>query len=121
MLDRQVTFNDGIADIYTAENVAEPGNNPVYKLVNLRELRFAYRTVGAVRFYIAKQANIEISKTIIVPRGVPISVHDVVILKTEDGQESEQYDIEQVQPKTDTRPYSVLLSLRRLETVYDFA
>lgn len=120
MLKDQVTFLDGIAEIYTSENISAPGNAPVHKLVNKRRVNFAYRTIGAVRFYIAKQANVELSKTIIVPKGVHISPHDIVILVTEKNEEKEQYEIEQVQHKTDTKPHSVLLSLRRLETNYDF-
>ena len=121
MLKNQVTFNDGIAHIYTVQNAAAPGDMPVNKLVNLRRVRFAYRTVGAVRFFIAKAANVEIDRTIIIPKGVHVSPQDVVIIATEKGEETQQYDIMQVQIKTDTAPHTVLLSLKRRTESYDIA
>lgn len=118
MLKEQVSFNDGIADIYTVENAALPGDKPADKLSDRRTVRFANRTVGAVRFFTAKQADAKIDRMIMIPKGIKVSPQDVVILVSED---ENQYGIEQVQNKTDTRPHTTLISLRRLESKYDFA
>lgn len=121
MLKEQISFNDGIADIYTVQNAAEPGDRPVDKLMNRRSVRFAFRTVGAVRFYIAKQVDVQIDRTILIPKGVHVSPQDVVIIPTEQVDAGAQYDVMQVQPKTDTKPHTVLLTLRRRAESYDIA
>lgn len=118
MLEKQVSFNDGIAHIYTVENAALPGDKPADKLTDRRTARFSNRTVGAVRFFTAKQADTKIDRMIMIPKKIKVSPQDVVILVSED---ENQYSIEQVQNKTDTRPHTKLLSLRRLESNYDFA
>ena len=121
MLENRISFNDGICEIYTVQNAAESGDMPVDKLFNCRKIRFAYRTVGAVRFYMAKAANVEIDRTLVIPKGVHVSPQDVVIIPTEKGEEKQQYEITQVQVKTDTRPHSVLLTLKRRTECYDIA
>lgn len=121
MLEKQISFNDGICEIYTVKNAAEQGDMPVDKLFNRRRVRFEYRTVGAVRFFMAKAANVEIDKTLVIPRGVHVSPQDVVIIPTEKGEENQQYEIMQVQVKTDTKPHSVLLTLKRRAESYDIA
>lgn len=118
MLKDQVSFNDGIAHIYTVENAALSGDEPVDKLTDLRIVRFENRTIGAVRFFTAKQADAKLDRMIMIPNGIKVSPQDVVILASED---ENQYRIEQVQTKTDTRPHTKLISLRRLESNYDFA
>lgn len=118
MLRDQVSFNDGVAYIYTVENAALPGDAPADKLTDRRTARFSNRTVGAVRFFTAKQADTKIDRMIMVPKGIKVSPQDVVILASED---ENQYCIEQIQAKTNTRPHTKLLSLRRLESAYDFA
>ena len=50
MLEKQVSFNDGIAHIYTVENAALPGDAPADKLADRRTARFSNRTAGAVQF-----------------------------------------------------------------------
>ena len=118
MLEDKCSFNDGIAEIYTVDNTALKGDKPVDKLINKRVVRFEYRTVGAVRFYIAKQADVKIDRMITIPKGVHVSPQDVVILISEG---SNQYRIEQVQHKSDTKPHTTLISLQRLVTNYDIA
>ncbi len=121
MLKDQISFNDGIAEIYTVHNAAKSGDRPADKLMNKRTVRFAFRTVGAVRFYMAKQADVEIDLTISIPRGVHVSPQDVVIIPTEQVGANQQYDIKQVQPNTKTKPHSVLLTLQRRAESYDIA
>lgn len=121
MLKNQATFNDGICDIYTVQNAAAPGDMPVNKLFGKQRVRFAYRTVGAVRFYMAKAANVDIDRTIVIPRGIRVSPQDVVIITTERGEEEQQYEVMQVQIKTDTMPQTVLLTLKRRAERYDIA
>ena len=118
MLEDKCSFNDGIAEIYTLDNAAEKGDKPTDKLVNKRVVRFEYRTVGAVRFFVAKQSDVKIDCMIAIPKGVHISPQDVVILISEG---EEQYKIEQVQHKTDTKPHTTLISLQRLVSKYDIA
>ena len=121
MNKEQVAFSAGYAEIYTVENVAEKGDKPVNKLINRRKVRFDYRTIGAVRFFMAKQANVEIDKTIIIPKGPHVSPQDIVILHSEKNEENEQYEIVQTQVKTDTAPHTILLTLKRRTEKYDFA
>lgn len=118
MLENKCSFNDGIAEIYTVHNAALKGDAPVDKLINKRVVRFEYRTVGAVRFFIAKQSDVKIERMIAIPKGVHVSPQDVVILISEG---TDQYKIEQVQQKTDTKPHTTLISLQRLVTNYDIA
>lgn len=118
MLKEQVSFNDGVAEIFTVENKALPGDAPADKLTDRRKARFENRTVGAVRFFTAKQADTKIDRMIMIPRGIKVSPQDVAILVSED---ENQYCIEQVQTKTNTKPPATLISLRRLESKYDFA
>ena len=118
MLKNQLSFNDGLAAIYTVDNVAEAGDQPKNGLTKKRTARFEYRTVGYNRFTQNMQNNVKIEKMILIPWGVRVSVQDVVIL-TDDVGDTEQYEIMQAQDKTDTAPRSRQLSLRRIEAKYD--
>ncbi|MCX7772214.1 MAG: hypothetical protein N2376_03775 [Clostridia bacterium] len=106
------TFNDGVVNIYSIGNIAEPGNKPKDGLtLKVGQLRYKKRTVGMGRFWIAMQALAKIDMVIRVPLLPNISSQDVAI--PIDG---EQYKIVQVQQPEDVSPPVLDLSLQRLET-----
>ena len=110
------TFNDGIANIYSVGNIAEPGNKPKEGLtLKAGPLRFDERTVGMGRFWTAKQGQVRIDRLIRTARIGSISPQDVAILA--DG----QYRIMQVQYPKDTDIPTMDLSLERMEAAYDIA
>lgn len=115
MLKNQFSFCDGIAKIYKTENIAESGNAPVEGLILKGTVRFEYRTVGYNRFFTALQNQVQISKMILIPMGICVTPQDIVILSND----TKQYVIAQIQDKTDTAPYTKLLSLKRIEAMYD--
>lgn len=117
MADKQLSFCDGVADIYTVTNTAPAGDTPNETLSGKRTVRFEYRTVGAVRYFAAMQAEVKIDRIICIPRGASVTPQDIVILSSESA--SEQYHVKQVQIKTDTKPHSQIISLERVEQVYD--
>lgn len=110
------SFSDGIVNIYTVDNIADPGNKPKDGLVlKLENLRYEERTVGMGRYWTAKQDNVSIDLLIRVPRIDSVSSQDIAIPK--DGK---QYKIKQVQYPKDVEPPSMDLSLERLEQSYEF-
>ena len=73
-------FNDGIAEIYSVENIAEKGDRPKEGLKIKKRLRFSYQTIGVKRNYEAKQAQVKLTELIYVPLHRDISSQDVAIL-----------------------------------------
>lgn len=108
-----LSFNSGIVNIYSVENVAEKGDKPDLQLKHKWKLRFEYQTVGVQRFYIAQQSDIKLSQLVRIPQRLDINTHDVAIV---DGI---QFDIVQVQHIYDTKPVCTLLSLEELISKYD--
>ncbi len=106
-------FNDGIAEIYSVENIAEKGDRPKEGLKIKKRLRFSYQTIGVKRNYEAKQAQVKLTELIYVPLHRDISSQDVAILF------GKQYRIEQAQHDKETLPPITKLSLIRLEADYD--
>ena len=106
-------FNDGIADIYSVENIAKKGDRPKERLKIKYHLRFGYSVIGIKRNYEAMQAQVNLSELINVPMHRDISSQEVVVINTK------QYRIEQVQHKTDTLPPTSVISLSKLEADYD--
>ena len=107
-------FNDGIVNIYSVGNVAEPGNKPKDGLtIKVSNLRYEERTVGMSRFWTAKQEQAQISQLVRVQRIDSVTTHDVVILN------GQQYDIKQFQYIQDIEPPCMDLSLERLEVAYE--
>ena len=102
----------------------------------MKHIRFGNRTVGVQRFWQAKTAGNKVDKLLAVPLSVleigMIEINDVVILENEtdwlwdplqfdDKQIKDragQYQILQVQPKYDTKPPALYLSLERLVHPY---
>lgn len=103
------TYNDGVCDIYLTELASKPGKLPEYKNVLRERLRYANRTVGAVRFYTAMQTDTRIDCMIRVQRRKDIRRSDVVVVN------GIQYGIKQIQYPADVVPESMDLSLMRIE------
>lgn len=110
------TFNDGVANIYSVENIAPPGSMPQEKLnLKFERIRYEERTVGVQRYWTAMQAQARVDMVIRIHRISGISLHDVVA--PIDGH---QYKIVQIQrPKDDVDIPVIDLSLQRLEVAYD--
>lgn len=107
-------FNDGIVNIYSVGNIAQPGNMPKDGLkIKISNLRYEERTVGMGRYWTAKQEQAQIEQLIRVPRINSITTHDVAILN------GEQYDIVQYQYIKGVEPPCMDLSLERLEVAYE--
>lgn len=107
------THNDGSVRVYEVENIAQPGNKPVERLVLKRTLRYKERTVGLTRVRLAQQTGAQVSYVLRVPRLRDISPQDVAI--PNDGH---QYRITRVQYPEDTNPPAMDLELERLEHDY---
>ncbi len=107
------TFNDGVASIYKLTDVSEPGLKPMFRPKFHRCVPFQYKTIGIKRNYEAFQASVKIDELIKIHQDRRISTQDIVVI------EGIQYDIKQVQHKQETAPPTTLLSLQRLEEVYD--
>jgi hypothetical protein len=81
---------------------------PVHK-----ELRYAERRVGVIRFWNAKQNEVQVDRVIRIPACGSISAMHAVIMP--DG---EQYEIKQIQ-KAFTAPESYDLTLEKRTVRYD--
>ena len=112
---KQQTFNDGIAKIYSVNDISQSGNLPKKALkLKVDSFRYSERIVGMGRFWAAKQDLSIISQIVRVQRNDSVIEHDVVVLK--DGK---QYDINQIQYVFDVMPPSMDLSLSRIEVAYE--
>lgn len=113
------TFNDGVVNIYSANNIASPGEMPKEELKHkVGPIRYKERTVGMSRYWAAMQNNVKVDMVIRVPcapiRLETVSTQDIVI--PIDGQ---QYKIVQIQKPEDIYPPVMDLSLERLVQKYD--
>lgn len=104
------TFGDGLLSICETEERSITGSK-------MEHIRYGNKTVGVQRFWQAKTVGNKVDKLISVPLEVlqlnQILVNDVAILETEPGFPG-QYQILQIQPKYDSRPSALYLSLERL-------
>lgn len=119
MPQKTQTFNDGVANIYSIENIASPGDMLKEKLkLKVSSLRYKERTVGMKRFWTALQANVKVDMVIRVPctpmRLTAVSTQDIAI--PADGK---QYKIVQIQKPEDIYPPVMDLSLERVDAAYD--
>lgn len=105
-------FNDGVVDIFTVADTAQPGYQPVEKLTHKYHLFYEEQRLGINRLYLSRQNMIEISKVIRVPRHGSITNQDVAIL--EDGT---QYRIDSVQSVTGSFPPSLDLALQLIKQI----
>ena len=118
-------FGDGLLTICEADERS-------LTRTKLEHIRFGNRTVGVTRYWQAQTAGNQVDKLLAVPLevldAVQIEVNDVIILENETDwlwdnmtfDESEMkdraghYQIKQVQPKYDTKPPALYLSLEKL-------
>ena len=116
-------YNDGVVVIYRAENGAAPGELPAPVLTRKAALLYEERTVGAVRYYAAKEAQQQIDRVIRVQDPGPITLPDGSktatapigpqdVAETEDGV---RYRIDRVTVVRDAYPRTLELTLRRFE------
>ena len=109
-------FGDGLL------TVCETDERTLIK-TKLANVRYGNRTVGVTRFWQAHTAGNKVDKLVAVPLAVTevalIEVNDVVILENEkpEGQAG-HYQILQLQPKFDTKPPALYLSLERMMHPY---
>lgn len=115
-MTRQASYNDGVVKIYAVSNAAAPGKKPVRRLAIKETLRYARRTVGVKRMYLAMQANAQIDLLLRVPYRGNVATHDIAI--PIDGR---QYEIAAIQTIEGTQPPVMDLTLRRLEVEYDLS
>lgn len=109
------SFNDGVVNIYSVGNIAEPGNMPKDGLtLKVGSLHYEERTVGMSRFWTAMQAHAKVERMLRVPRMDYVSPQDIAI--PIDG---EQYKIIQIQYPKDVEPPSMDLSLERVDSDYE--
>lgn len=96
------TFNDGVINIYATD---ENGNR--IETPYLTNIPFENRTVGAKRYFEAKQENIEVSNLIRIPLVPGLDSYDII----ESGERF--FEIKQQQTLTDTNPACYQLTLEK--------
>lgn len=108
------TFGDGLLSICETDERSITGTK-------MEHIRYGNKTVGVQRFWQAKTVGNKVDKLISVPMEVlqlnQILVNDIAILETEPGSPG-QYQILQIQPKYDSRPPALYISLERLVHPY---
>lgn len=108
-------FNDGLVQIWSVKDAAQPGHLPVERLDQQKDtLRYDEQRLGIQRYYTGKQNQVNIERVIRVPRTNRVSSQDVAVL--EDGK---QYRIDLVQAVTEVYPPSVDLTLARIEQKFE--
>jgi hypothetical protein len=111
------SFNDGVVNIYSVGDIAQPGNMPKEGLtLKVGPLRYKERTVGMGRFYTALQVQARVDQVLRAPQLRSVSAQDIAI--PIDGK---QYKIIQIQYPEDVDPPVMDLSLERLEADYDIS
>lgn len=90
-----MTFDDGIAKIYSVTNGNQNGEIPRKVLTLKDEAYYNEASVGVTRHYEAIRAGVKISALIVVWDEVDIKTNDIVILNDEDV----QYRVERVEPE----------------------
>lgn len=106
---RRQPLNDGIAEIYTVTNKAEPGDLPVQGLSHVLTLRFEERIRGYNRLAAAKQNGEQLDRLIRVFYVPGLSTKQIIII------DNIQYLLTEVQIISDTTPTMADLSLQRWE------
>ncbi len=111
-----MTFDDGILNIYTMNNVADRGEKPRYMLSLKSQHYYDYDTLGINRYYTALQANQQIEAVVNIPDWhFDININDICTLEN-----GFQYQIRMIQPELDESNLRVTkLSLERLSENYD--
>lgn len=108
------TFDDGILTIYSVGNAARAGEKPRSVLRLKSQHYFSFMTVGAIRYYEAKQAMNDISDMVRIWEDRDITTLDICVL--EDGN---QYKCAQVQHVVEDGLRQTQISLERLNEEYE--
>ena len=106
-------FNDGTVFIYKLKDVSLPGLRADLKPVPYGKYRFKYKTIGVKRNFEAEQAQVRLDELVKIPLNRGISSQDIAVIM------GVQYEIKQAQHIPDTLPPTTVLSLTRLEAIYD--
>lgn len=99
------TYPDGYVDIFSCDDLAEPGYQPKLKAVHVVRLNYAKQFLGINRVFQSRQAHAEIKKVVRVPK-YPVTVFQLA--RDWDGT---WYKIELVQEPENIFPASLDLSL----------
>lgn len=110
------SFNDGIINIFTVSDVAQPGRKPVQSLTPLLTLKYEERKLGIQRYYSGQQNQTEISRVIRVPQP-PQEITNTMIAATE---KNTQYRIRLVQMVRDVYPPCYDLTLERITQTEEY-
>lgn len=108
----QQNYNDGLVELHSVSNIAQPGDKPKEGLRLKLCLRFSRRMVGISRYEKAMQNDAKVEALLRVQRIDSISTQDVAILH------GKQYAIRRIQYPPDVMPHSMDLELSRLERDY---
>lgn len=104
-------FNDGIINILSAVD------GVITKTLH-SNIHFGNRTYGVRRFFEAKAAGSEIERLISIPFNDLIARENIIELKEFRTGNTSLYEIVMLQPKFDTAPQSIYLTLKRTEIEY---
>lgn len=101
MNDNIIVFNSGVIAFYDTDQRRNMVSCPnTY-------CRFAYKTVGSVRYYAAASANVKITDIVAVPYGINVNETQIAVIG------ENQYKIVQIQAIEDGKPKYKLISLQR--------
>jgi hypothetical protein len=105
------TFNDGIINVLKA-------NDGVITETIFKGIHFGNRTFGATRFFNSKVAGSEITRMISIPDNFIVSRENLIELKEFRTGKTHLYEIAMYQPKYDTKPSCIYLSLKSTSIEY---
>lgn len=99
------TYNSGVAELYRVKDAAKPGLQPVAEVEFVRPLRYARGVLGITRIYLARRADKEIRKVILIPKQ-PIDALDLIL-----DHDGTWYEIDTIQDAEGVFPPSLTLAL----------
>lgn len=105
------TFNDGIINVLDAKD-------GVINKTLCKNIHFGNRTYGVKRFYEAQVAGSKIERLISIPFNDLVSRDNLIELKEFRTGNTYLYSISMYQPKYDTTPKCIYLTLEKTEIKY---
>lgn len=112
-----MTFDDGILTVYNVTNTAQAGDRPVMGLEEKAKYYFGYDRIGVTRYYLAMQANQEVSLVVNIPGWNDVKNTDIVIIQ---DPEPLQYQVGMAQPELDENGLRIMkLTLERIGQKYE--
>lgn len=103
------TYNDGIVEVFSSDDTAAPGYQPVIKATHKYTVPFSERVLGINRLFLGRQNQVEIKLVLRIPR-IGVSTQDLA--RTHNGK---WYRINAVQSVEGVRPPSLDISLVAVE------